>query len=590
MAVRDIKTSIELGGEKEFEQQLRDISRELRVTDSEMKALKSGFDLTDDQMGNLSRQSQLTKDKLAQQREVVAGLEREVSVLADSYGDGSREVQAMTIRLNNARDRMNRFEKESEAADRALEEFGRDSIKAGRQIENGIGDAAEDATRSLNDMVSELKSGVDSIRGSAALSVAMDIGGQVIDFVSGVNDFTESTREYNRQLSFLEQNARTYGLEMDFVKSQMYEVTAITGETDSAIEGLSNLMAAGFDSREIELAVDGLAGAVIKFPDTLKFESLADGLQETLATASATGAYAELLERMGVSLDDFNADMVAATSKEGRQQVALAYLRGDLQTVNNEYTNTNADLIAAAESSANLENAFGELGRTLETWLTPGRNAFAEFLRDINNTLLGIQQNAKGASSVLDVFMPSSSSAGDLADAYIYNRDQLAGSYEGGKIPEQTMQQIYSDLMTTDRLKLVSADDPIHQYGVETGLSFSEGVNEGIEATAENSAETLKKAGEGLGGGVGLGMAEGLAGQTDLVVAETENMVERINAATAGVNDVVIPVRYGPVVTTTPTGSTGTTEAVVNLDGRKVGTAILPVIDQSLASVRGIWR
>lgn len=590
MAVRDIKTSIELGGEKEFEQQLRDISRELRVTDSEMKALKSGFDLTDDQMGNLSRQSQLTKDKLAQQREVVAGLEREVSVLADSYGDGSREVQAMSIRLNNARDRMNRFEKESEAADRALEEFGRDSIKAGRQIENGIGDAAEDATRSLNDMVSKLKSGVDSIRGSAALSVAMDIGGQVIDFVSGVNDFTESTREYNRQLSFLEQNARTYGLEMDFVKSQMYEVTAITGETDSAIEGLSNLMAAGFDSREIELAVDGLAGAVIKFPDTLKFESLADGLQETLATASATGAYAELLERMGVSLDDFNADMVAATSKEGRQQVALAYLRGDLQTVNNEYTNTNADLIAAAESSANLENAFGELGRTLETWLTPGRNAFAEFLRDINNTLLGIQQNAKGASSVLDVFMPSSSSAGDLADAYIYNRDQLAGSYEGGKIPEQTMQQIYSDLMTTDRLKLVSADDPIHQYGVETGLSFAEGVNEGIEATAENSAETLKKAGEGLGGGVGLGMAEGLAGQTDLVVAETENMVERINAATAGVNDVVIPVRYGPVVTTTPTGSTGTTEAVVNLDGRKVGTAILPVIDQSLASVRGIWR
>ena len=47
----------------------------------------------------------------------------------------------------------------------------------------------------------------------------------------------------------------------------------------------------------LEKIIKELSGAVIAFPDTLKIESLADGLQETLATGKGVGQFSELLER-----------------------------------------------------------------------------------------------------------------------------------------------------------------------------------------------------------------------------------------------------------------------------------------------------
>ena len=73
---------------------------------------------------------------------------------------------------------------------------------------------------------------------------------------------------------------------------------AISGETDSSIEAISNLLQAGFNDNNLAQAVDALSGAVVKFPDTLKIESLADSLQETIATSAATGQFGELLERL----------------------------------------------------------------------------------------------------------------------------------------------------------------------------------------------------------------------------------------------------------------------------------------------------
>lgn len=74
----------------------------------------------------------------------------------------------------------------------------------------------------------------------------------------------------------LEANAANAGVGLDTVGTAMKELNFITGETDSNVEALSNLLAAGFDEATLPQVVESLAGAVIKFPDTLKIESLAD--------------------------------------------------------------------------------------------------------------------------------------------------------------------------------------------------------------------------------------------------------------------------------------------------------------------------
>jgi len=50
-----------------------------------------------------------------------------------------------------------------------------------------------------------------------------------------------------------------------FMREQLLEAQAITGETDSSVEGLSNLLAAGFKGENLTRALDNISGAAVKF-------------------------------------------------------------------------------------------------------------------------------------------------------------------------------------------------------------------------------------------------------------------------------------------------------------------------------------
>ena len=117
---------------------------------------------------------------------------------------------------------------------------------------------------------------------------------------------TQATKEYREDLAKLEVNSNKAGGGLDATKQALKDLNAITGESDSNVEGLSNLLQAGFTDSNLTKVVDSLSGAVIKFPDTLKIESLSDSLQETLATGAATGQFGELLDRLGRGADKFS--------------------------------------------------------------------------------------------------------------------------------------------------------------------------------------------------------------------------------------------------------------------------------------------
>lgn len=548
MAVRDIKTSITLDGEKAFEAELRAISKEMRVTNSEMKVLRSSFDTTDNSMSNLTRQSDLAKEKMEQQRIVIEALEGAVRDLAGVHGDTSDQVQNLRLRLNSAKVAFNDMYKDVQRVDREMEEFGRDSDKVGRQIKNGIGDAAEETSRDLRSMYDSFSGKLGDIKSMLGIDLAMDLAGGVVDLVQGVNGFAEESRDFNRQMSYLENNARQAGLDLDFVKGKFIDVASVTGETDGAVEGLSNLLQTGFDETEMEKAIRGLTGAVTQFPDTLKFESLADGLQETLATGQATGQYAELLERMGVNLDEFNAGMAAAETAEGKQQVALAYLTGTLTDAGDEYKTLNKDLIDAEASSLRLETASSDLGRTLDTWLTPGRNAMAGIIEGINEALNDTDFSLidKIASVLL---MPSTTSPGDLDDAKKYNK----GTIEAQKAAGIEMPVIY--------------------------LNGEQDFATEITETIKSQENDIQAAGQTAGMSMGTGLATGLAGETDLVVAEISATVDQINEELSRVNPINLSVNTDLGGGGASTG--GEINVSLAMDGRTVGKVVAPYVMQA---------
>lgn len=423
MATREIKTTIEIDGEQKFKQALSAATREMRVMESELKAVSAAYDTNGNSAEYFAAKQANLRDQISQQRQIIEALERAVADAAREYGEASHQVDGYAIRLNNARTRMSRLEKQLEETDREVEELGRDSIRAGRQLEDGIGEGAESAERSVRDLVNTMQEDISSIRTSTAFTAVSGLWDMASGAFSSVSGFVESTQEYRRQLSFLEQNANTKGFDFSALKEQLIEVQALTGDSSSAIEGLSNLLQTDVDERQMEKAIDNLAGAVISFPETLKFESLADGLQETIATGQATGVFAELLERLGVNVEDFNTALEESDSAAGDLDIALAYLAANgMEDVYKQWQANNGAMSDAMQTQAALEMELAEFGGTLEKYIvTPVKEKVTEALAWVNDVVQVAEEDGLGAAGekVKDDVMTATSEgmAAGIADA-----------------------------------------------------------------------------------------------------------------------------------------------------------------------------
>lgn len=216
----------------------------------------------------------------------------------------------------------------------------------------------------------------------------------------------ESTREYRNDLAKLEQGAKTSGNSFSEMKKELVNLTALTGESDSSIEALSNLMSAGFSDTQIKSAVESLSGAVIKFPDTLKIESLADSLQETIATGAGTGQFAELIERSGASLDDFNNGLANCSGEAERQQYALQWLaESGLAQVNAEYEKSHKALLDYEKAEQAVTEANSKIAQSAMPIAASFKNGYAGVLSAFADVLTGVDKTGAEFNAKISVFL-----------------------------------------------------------------------------------------------------------------------------------------------------------------------------------------
>ena len=524
MATDDISVSIGVQGESKFKKALAECQNTVKQLDSALKANAAEYDANADALGENVERTKLLSKSIELQKKMAEGLGDAIEHATKKYGAASRQTTQYVVAQNKAKEAVAKLEKELKDTDREMEELGRDSRTVGQQLESGIGDAAEDTARSLEEMYNQLKGDLGDIKNLAGFSVMGDVAGGILDAAQNLYDFTESTRDYRRQISFLEQNAVDAGLEWTLVKGQLDEINTVTGDLDSSVEGISNLLATGFDSSELQLAVDALAGAVIKFPDTLKFESLADGLQETIATGTAVGAFAELLERNGIALDDFNKAMAKATTEEEKQQVALSFLTNHgLEGTYQGWQKNNGELIKAEEAQQKLTDKMAGLSEKVEPLSTAMTemaaatvSAITELLENtaIDDWLVGVIGNITEAMEMIEILM---------------DEDKLKKYGEGKKQERQEM--IESGTAETEGEALLRQMGKPEWYidyykeqaaksGAETGKTL---IEETASAVEENE-EALKTTGSNIMTEVANGVTEGGQAAVDNTAAVISDM------------------------------------------------------------------
>lgn len=196
-----------------------------------------------------------------------------------------------------------------------------------------------------------------------------------------------ATDDLRTNLSRLETNAQQAGIGLDATSDALTQFNRVSGDTDASVEALSNLLMAGATESNLQRAIENLAGAAIAFPDTLKIESLADSLQETIATGEATGQFAELLDRLGVSTERFNAQIGQTQDQSVRLNMALDALANEgMADYYNAWITGNEELTKNKDATLELQTSLAELATALTpivTMVTGFATKLLEWFNDI---------------------------------------------------------------------------------------------------------------------------------------------------------------------------------------------------------------
>lgn len=172
----------------------------------------------------------------------------------------------------------------------------------------------------------------------------------------------------------------------------MQELSKFSDELDSNVEVLSNLIAAGLDDQQMLTALDSLSGAAIKFSDTLKIEGIADGFEETLATGMGVGPFAELIERLGYNLDDFNLGLQEAKTKGEEVEYVLEFLESTgLAGVKQSFEELNPDLVTANQNAYDMQMQLAALGEEVQ----PLMNIITTFAITVLQKFNGLDDGTK---------------------------------------------------------------------------------------------------------------------------------------------------------------------------------------------------
>lgn len=216
-----------------------------------------------------------------------------------------------------------------------------------------------------------------------------------------------ATEEFRADLSLLDNNARQAGVGIDAARQAFMDFNTVSGETDSSIEAVSNLLQAGFTESNLQIAVEGLANAAATFPDTLKIESLADSLQETLATGSATGQFGELLDRLGYGAENFSANLALCNTELDQQKLALSVLvDGPLRGAYEGWRQNNEGLVQNREASLKLQASIAELAESVQPLVTQLTELATQFLDWFNGLDSGTQKVIVGIALLLAAISP----------------------------------------------------------------------------------------------------------------------------------------------------------------------------------------
>lgn len=376
MATRTISTRLTIDGEKAFKQEMSQVNSQMKTLASEMALAEAEFKGQANSVEYLTKKDKLLREEVEQQEEKVRALEGALSDSAEAYGENDKKTDGYRQQLNRAKAELIKLNDELDDNAKYLDEAKDSADRCAKSID-GFGKEVKDAGQQskgldLKGLIGDLGNLKSALMGGAAVAGLKELGSAIIGIV-------EDTEEYRKVMGTLEVSSEAAGYTAEQTAQAYTYLQGVLGDTQAAATTVANLQAIGLEQKDLMTLVEAATGAWATYGDSIPIDGLSESINETIQAGKVTGTFADVLNWAGVSEDDFNAKLEAATSSTERAQLVLDQLSSQgLPETARSWRDANGDLIAYNESQEKLDNAMGELGEVLAPVAAGLKSIFAE--------------------------------------------------------------------------------------------------------------------------------------------------------------------------------------------------------------------
>ena len=375
---------------------LSEANKQIQLANSEFKSASSGLeDWTKSTDGLNAKITQLST-VLDLQKRKLAGIQAEYDKTVASQGANSEAARKLKVQLNNQKAVVNTTERE-------LNNY-KDTLKQAKEGTLDLETATLRGGKAVAKLGNDAKKSGDGFtvaKGALAGFIANGLTalvGACKNAVSSILGVVDATKEYRKTLATLDTAANDVGVSTDFIRDKFTSLMGVLGDEASVTEGLNNLLIAGFDESSLDNITKSLEGASLKWKNTLKFEGLADSLQEWIGSSgeNLSGNFAELLERMGYSIEEVK-EKTAGMTDEQRRNYAMNLLNKEgLDKVSESYRKQNEDMIKSNEANVNWQNTLSKVADKIQPITTKIREGFTKILEKILELTNNVDFDALG--------------------------------------------------------------------------------------------------------------------------------------------------------------------------------------------------
>lgn len=375
-------------------------NRLMKLADSEFKAAAAGMgNWADNAEGLAAKQTQLNTKMDLQQAKINA-LTQEYEKVAAEMGETSAQAVNLKVRINNETAAHEKNRRELENVSKALDEMERDANDAAGAA-NDLADAESKAAKAGDD-AADSTSGFGEKAKSLASGGIKALAAAVVGLATAFFSSAEATREYRTEMGKLDAAFSSSGFNVNTASAAYEKLYSIIGETDQSVEAAQQIALLAESEKDVARWANQASGVVGKFGDALQPETFFESANETLKLNEATGAYVQMLEGTGRSVDEFNAGLAACKTEAEKQAYMLKVTEDALGAAGKAYEENNADILAANEAQNKLNESMGKVGAMAEPVSTILKTKAAEALDAFTNLFAGFNEVVSGEMSIGD--------------------------------------------------------------------------------------------------------------------------------------------------------------------------------------------